>query len=149
MHNMEDVSAWIQPLIFLFVWGNKENVTRDILYQYWSMLSWDMLLMWWRENVVTYAFETSWRVTTNILRETSWWFKWSRVGSYGVSSFGDLFVSVAFVLVCTSVIVCVDTLSEGWRVTELLCCVIGYGCSWYWVEPVNNYFLNRCELFLC
>ena len=33
MHNVEDVSAWSQSMIFLFVWGNKENVTRDILYQ--------------------------------------------------------------------------------------------------------------------
>ena len=27
------------------------------------------------EDVVTYAFETSWRVTTDNLRETSWWFQ--------------------------------------------------------------------------
>ena len=28
-----------------------------------------------RKDVVTYAFETSWRVSTNDLREISWWFK--------------------------------------------------------------------------
>ena len=82
------------------------------------------------EDVVTYAFETSWRVSTDNLRETSWWFQWSRVGSFGVL-FEDPFVSVAFVFVCTSVSVCVDTLSEGWRVTELLVVLLVHGCLRY------------------
>jgi hypothetical protein len=45
-----------------------------------------------------------------------------------VLSFGDPFVSVAFVLVCTLVSGDADTLSEVWRVTELYDVSLVRGC---------------------